>query len=123
MIKGNNYKVGYGTDTKTVYKLIKATKTGYKFLNLRTNSCGRQHIMYPVKNMKNNETWFFLPANLVIIEIPLAEMEIGICGVCNQMTNHRDGMCLKCIARESEKSLPDFYEEKQHEDNESIIKH
>ena len=31
------------------------------------------------------------------------------------MTNHRDGMCLKCIAKEGEKSLPDFYEEKQHE--------
>jgi hypothetical protein len=118
LIKGHNYKIGYGNDTKTVYKLVKVTEKGYKFLNLRTNTCGRQKIMYSkVTNIKTLEVQLWLPANLIIIEIPLAEMEIGICGVCNQMTNHRDGMCLKCIARESEHSVPDFYEEKQHEDN------
>jgi hypothetical protein len=119
LIVGHNYKIGYGNDTKTVYKLVKVTEKGYKFLNLRTNSCGRQKIMYSVKSNHNikPELQFWLPANLIIIEMPLAEMEIGICGVCNQMTNHRDGMCLKCIARESEKSLPAFYEEKQHEEN------
>ena len=114
LVKGNNYKVGYGENSKTVYKLIKASKTGYKFLNIKTNSCGSQQIMYPMKR-NDYELWFLLPANLIIIEIPLAEMEIGICNECNQMTNHRDGMCLKCIARDGEKSLPDFYEEKQHE--------
>lgn len=115
---GHNYKIGYGNDTKTVYKLVKVTDKGYKFLNLRTNSCGKQKVMYSkVTNTKTLQVELWLPANLVVIEMPLAEMEIGICGVCNQMTNHRDGMCLKCIARESEKSLPAFYEEKQHEEN------
>jgi hypothetical protein len=116
LVKGHNYKIGYGEDTKTVYRLIKASKTGYKFLNLRTNTCGRQQIMYPSKesnHTKNNETWFWLPANMVITEIPLADMEIGICNTCNQMTNHRDGMCLKCAP--TEENVPDFYEAKEHQ--------
>ncbi len=114
LVKGHNYKVGYGEDTKTVYKLIKASKTGYKFLNLRNFTCGRQQIMYPMKrDAKDNELWFLLPANLLIISIPLVEMEIGICNECNQMTNHRDGICLKCAPKN--KNVPDFYEEKQHE--------
>lgn len=114
LVKGHNYKVGYGTDTKTVYKLIKASKTGYKFLNLKNFTCGRQQIMYPMKReAKDNELWFLLPASLVIIEIPLADMEIGICNTCNQMTNHRDGMCLKCAP--TEENVPDFYEAKEHQ--------
>jgi len=116
LVKGHNYKISYGDDSKTIYKLIKASKTGYKFLNLRNFTCGRQQIIYPMKrDAKDNELWFLLPANLVIIEMPLAEMEIGICGVCNQMTNHRDGMCLKCAPKNE--NVPDFYEEKQHDDN------
>ncbi len=61
MVKGNNYKVGYGENSKTVYKLIKASKTGYKFLNIKTNSCGSQQIMYPMKR-NDYELWFYTRA-------------------------------------------------------------
>jgi hypothetical protein len=113
LIKGHNYRIGYTSETKTVYKLIKATAKGYKFLNLKTFTCGRQHLLYPSKEAHDNENyelWFWLPKNLFITEVPLAEMEITYCDKCVQMTNHRDGMCQKCISKETQ-SVPDFYEE------------
>lgn len=118
---GHNYKLSFGTDTKIVYKLIKVTKKGYKFLNLRTNSCGNQELMYSsITNTKTSEVRIWLPSNLVIIEIPLAEMEIGICGECNQMTNHRNGMCLKCNSKQEQ--TPDLLEEEKLMENMEVYR-
>ena len=76
LIKGHFYKVGLNDDTKTIYQLIRATEKGYKFLNTQTHTCGKQKLMYPSKlssHTKNYETWFWLPANLIITEVVYQE--------------------------------------------------
>lgn len=66
---GQDYEIG----TRKV-RLIKSTKKGYNFLSHKTNKCMMQSHVYPSKesnHTKNNETWFWLPANWKFTEFEI----------------------------------------------------
>jgi hypothetical protein len=71
---GANYRLSYYMqEYSTTVKLIKATPTGYKFMNIKNFTCGKQNILYPSKepnHQKKGELWFWLPMSLCIDFIP-----------------------------------------------------
>jgi hypothetical protein len=71
---GANYRLSYYMqDFSTIVKLIKATPTGYKFMNVKNFTCGKQKILYPSRepnHQKKGELWFWIPQSLCIEFVP-----------------------------------------------------
>jgi hypothetical protein len=84
LILGHDYEVGFSLNSLTVVRLVKTTPKGFKFLNMKTNTCLRQIIMYPSKepnHIDKGETWFWLPDTFQIREVPRVDnkMEYILC--------------------------------------------
>jgi hypothetical protein len=67
---GKDYEIGYN-NKKRLFRLIKTTPKGYKFLNLETSKCNKR-LLYPSKapnHIGKKETWFWLSVNFPIKEV------------------------------------------------------